>query len=63
MSSTKPIRSDASTRLGHDNRQLTHVSGEGVTRALNDIACSIFILAHARWAMQSNMRSNSAIST
>ena len=35
--STKPLRSDVSTRPGPGNRQLTYMSGESVTRTLNDI--------------------------
>ena len=37
MLSTKPLRSDISTRPGPGNRQLTYMSGESVTRTLNDI--------------------------
>eukprot|EP00544_Gedaniella_sp_CCMP2646_P000174 CAMPEP_0202509328 /NCGR_PEP_ID=MMETSP1361-20130828/52715_1 /ASSEMBLY_ACC=CAM_ASM_000849 /TAXON_ID=210615 /ORGANISM="Staurosira complex sp., Strain CCMP2646" /LENGTH=489 /DNA_ID=CAMNT_0049143545 /DNA_START=44 /DNA_END=1513 /DNA_ORIENTATION=- len=37
MLATKPLRGELSTRPGPGNRKLTYLSGEGVTRTLNDI--------------------------
>lgn len=34
---TKPLRGELSTRPGPGNKKLTYISGEGVTRTLNDI--------------------------
>lgn len=34
---TKPLRRELSTRPGPCNRKLTYISGDGVTRTLNDI--------------------------
>eukprot|EP00934_Nitzschia_sp_Nitz4_P009172 Nitzschia sp. Nitz4//scaffold3_size479765//143813//145277//NITZ4_000062-RA/size479765-processed-gene-0.70-mRNA-1//1//CDS//3329550644//9162//frame0 len=34
---TKPLRGELSTRRGPGNKQLTYISGDGVTRTLNDI--------------------------
>lgn len=34
---TKPLRGELSSRPGPGNRKLTYLSGEGVTRTLNDI--------------------------
>ena len=34
---TKPLKRDLSTRPGPGNRQLTYMSGESVTRTLNDV--------------------------
>jgi hypothetical protein len=34
---TKPLRHELSSRPGPGNRKLTYLSGEGVTRTLNDI--------------------------
>jgi len=37
MLATKPLRGELSSRPGPGNRKLTYLSGEGVTRTLNDI--------------------------
>ena len=37
MLSTKPLRGELATRPGPGNRKLTYLSGDSVTRTLNDI--------------------------